>query len=93
MFYVIGFNLPGYLPEMEPYAVATPDTAKRAMIEELLRDAESAAQYGDEDLATELSEVAEDLNLTNIEEGWGEIIGNTSYWIEAKKGHMTEDVS
>lgn len=77
MGYTIGFNMPGYLPEMEPYTVDTADEAKRAMIDELLRHADST----DEPEATELSHAAEDLNLTDVSDGWDNTIGNTAYWI------------
>lgn len=76
--YTIGFNMVGYLPEMEPYTCDTADEAKRAMLDELDRDEDNAA---DEDTATELSHLGQDLNLSDVSDGWGAIVGNISYWI------------
>lgn len=78
MGYTVGFNMPGYLPEMEPYAVDTADEAKRAMIDEILRDADNA----ESDRADELSHLAEDLNLEDVSLGWSDTVGNIHYWIE-----------
>lgn len=73
--------MPGYLPEMEPYTLDTADEAKRAMIHELLLDADHAGDAGDESRAFDLSATAEDLNLSNVSTGWNAIIGNVAYWI------------
>lgn len=81
MTYTIGFNIVGYLPEMEPYTADTADEAKRAMIDELKRDEESALDGEGEPLANELCHAAEDLNLEDVSLGWSAIIGNVSYWI------------
>lgn len=78
MGYTIGWNMPGYLPEMEPYTVDTADEAKRAMIDELRRTADCADI---EDEATELTHVAEDLNLCDVSQGWDTTVYDTAYWI------------
>ena len=82
MSYTIGWNMPGYMPEMEPYTLDTEDDAKRAMIDELLRDAENAPS----NLATELSHTAEDLNLSDVSLGWDVTVGNIAYWITPTEG-------
>lgn len=82
--YTIGWNMPGYLPEMEPYTVDTADEAKRAMIDDLLY---MASEHADtEDDATELSNAAEDLNLCDVSTGWDATIGNLAYWIKPTEG-------
>ena len=81
MYYTIGWNMPGYLPDMEPYTVDTADEAKRAMIDELLRHADQVDE-GDSNLADEISHKAEDLNLCDVSTGWGETVGGLAYWIE-----------
>lgn len=85
MRYTIGWNMPGYLPEMEPYTVDTADEAKRAMIDELLRHADQVDE-GDHNIADELSHIAEDLNLCDVSQGWSETIDNLHYWITRTEG-------
>ena len=63
--FVVCVNMPGYMPEMEPYALPTYDEARRALIDEMLRDADAAGESGDESLAEDLTHTAEDLNLDN----------------------------
>jgi hypothetical protein len=79
MGYTIGWNMPGYLPEMEPYTVDTADEAKRAMIDELLRHADQANTEAE---AFVLTMQAEELNLTNVDAGWSFNVSNLAYWIE-----------
>lgn len=79
--YTIGWNMPGYLPEMEPYTVDTADEAKRAMIDELDRYADQLSDSGYENRAVELAFAMEDLNLEDVSKGWSTTIGNLNYWI------------
>jgi hypothetical protein len=73
--YVIGNNMPGYLPDSEPFAVDTFEDAKQALIDELLW----AAEYAEEEEATDLTHAAEDINLWSRPDSV--TIGNTAYWI------------
>lgn len=75
--WVAGYNMPGCLPEMEPFATAVHEDAKRFLIDELLRHADSEAV--EEDEAITLTHSAEDLNLVNG--AWDDTIGNTAYWL------------
>ena len=80
----VGWNMPGYLPEMEPYKCETWEAAKALMIEEMDRIGDGLA-YGSDDAedqeeANSLSCEMEDLNLDSGPE-WGAIVRNTSYWI------------
>lgn len=64
--FVAGHNVPGYLPDCEPMECETFDEAKRALIEEMLHEADIAGQCetpeGD-NRADELAGAAEDVNL------------------------------
>ena len=84
--YTIGWNMPGYLPEMEPYTLDTADEAKRAMIDELERAADMSDAVNDHSIAEDLSNAAEDLNLCDVSNGWDATIGNLAYWITRTEG-------
>lgn len=76
--YVIGSNMPGYLPDSEPFTVTgTFDDAKRALIDEILFQADYA---NNEEEAEELTLAAEEVNL------WSDCddisVGNWVYWIQ-----------
>lgn len=75
--YIIGNNMPGYMPDAEPFAVVgTFDDAKQALIDEL-KFAEDYANNEEE--AEEYAEAAEDVNLWS---GPDTIrVGNLVYWI------------
>lgn len=101
--WVVGYNMPGYLPEMEPYAFTSFEDAKRSMIDELdragdhhfdvgdsLRESDPAESKRELAYADELSAVMEDLNLTS-EGDWGVIIANTSWWITYDADASLED--
>ena len=86
--YVVGWNMPGYLPESEPYAYQTWDEAKQALIDELERQADMTEPDDEEGqrLADESAGEAEDLNLSNGPE-WSTVIGNMAFWINATPAH------
>lgn len=89
--FIVGYNTPGYMPEMEPYECEDADTAKRALISEMLDDAANADMGESYELACDLSNTAEDLNLTDVSCGYYVTICDperehdlgTSYWIDA----------
>lgn len=67
------YNVPGCLPDMEPEEYDTFEEAKQACIEALL----SAADFAEcEQLAEELTSVAEDANLESGE-----------FWLTAPDGY------
>lgn len=88
--YSYGFNTPGYLPESEPNMAEDSDSAKRALIDEILRHADHADDSEAHALASALSHAAEDLNLSDVSAGWGLTVCDpdrehdlgTHYWIE-----------
>lgn len=96
MGYIIGQNMPGYLPmdDEPPYVYDTADEAKRALIDEMLRDADFADQGGEHTLAECLSNEAEDLNLSDVSGGFSTIVCDpdrehdlgTCYWIDIAEG-------
>lgn len=93
MSYVVGYNTPGYLPEMEPYECDTADEAKLALIDEILNDAANADMGSNYELACNLSNSAEDLNLADVSCGYSVNITDperehdlgTCYWIEPRE--------
>jgi len=80
MSFVVVVNMPGYMPDAEPYALDSFDEAKRALIDEMLRDADAAGESGDEDLAESLTHAAEDLNLSSGPE-FCDVVGPLAYSI------------
>lgn len=90
--YVVGYNTPGYLPESDPYICEDADSAKRALIDDMLRhaDTDSRSDPDSEALSAELTLAAEDLNLTDVSEGYSVTICDperehdlgTHYWID-----------
>jgi hypothetical protein len=75
--YIIGSNMPGYLPDSEPYAVVgTFDDAKRSLIADLWYEEINAI---DEDEATDYSHAQQAVNLWS---GPNSIhCGQYVYWI------------
>lgn len=103
--YIAGWNMPGYLPEMEPATFETFDEAKRFIIDGMLSQADNLDNLARNEYATEedasfdhdeaesLSAAAEDLNLTgpDLSDCWGETIVNTAYWITFDGDATTDD--
>lgn len=59
--FVIGNNMPGYMPDAEPYTITgTLDDARRALIADLLWEADHAPNEED---AAFYTEAAEDVDL------------------------------
>lgn len=92
MSYIVGYNTPGYLPEGDTedfYVYDSEDEAKRDLIEIILNHADHADEGGSHSLAGLLSIEAEDLNLSNVSQGYSVIICDpdrehdlgTCYWI------------
>ena len=87
--FTVGHNMPGYLPEADNWSTTDWDSAKRACIDKMERDADFYDDYADvrgapefsHDLAEELSAICEDLNLSGGPD-FGAIVGNVAYWIE-----------
>lgn len=104
--WIAGYNMPGYLPEMEPAAFETFDEARRFIIDEMERAADAcderarmdndgseeakAYEEADHDEAESLSSAAEDLNLAS-EGDWGITVGNCAYWITFDSDATTDD--
>lgn len=97
MGYVIGQNMPGYLPndDSEPYIYDTADAAKRGLIYLMDRDADAADSLeGPCQLGNEIAAAMEDLNLTDCTGGYSVVVYDperehdlgTCYWIEIYQG-------
>ena len=73
--YVVGDNLPGYLPERDVQVCRTWADAKQALIDNLLNDQD----YCDEDEAEEMAAAAEDVNLWNGPDTI--LVARMAYWV------------
>lgn len=66
-------NMPGYLPDNGPDVIFGRDNAKRYVVDELLSRADHYAESGDETAAEQLTNMAEDVNLSG-RDGWGDVL-------------------
>lgn len=81
--YHAGWNMPGYMPEMDAsYPYESAEDAKEGMIDDLLRHADQADMVDDHNNAETLSSLAEDLNLSDVSNGWDGWTDELHYWIE-----------
>jgi hypothetical protein len=76
-YYAAGWNMPGYMPEMDVAHFDNFDDAKRYIIDEMLSVADSVE---DEDDAEEITNDAEDVNLESREFVYGPYDGYV-YWV------------
>lgn len=77
--YVVGFNMPGYMPDSEPSIFDDADEARASLADEMRRSAET-----EEESAEELEEAADALELLSSDEAgaeWGRTIGQFHYWL------------
>lgn len=89
--FAVGYNMPGYMPEMDICYCETADEAKRCLIDMMDMHADSAFEVESHNLANELTFAYEDLNLCDVSGGYSVIICDpdrqhdlgTHYWIEA----------
>ncbi len=82
MNYVVGHNMPGYLPESDPWISSDWEEARNALLEDMDRHADSLADF--EDDASELFELESaitDLGTAAAGTEWGWTVGNTAYWL------------
>lgn len=81
--YVAGYNIPGFLPEVEPATFDTFDEAKRFVIDELLLAADDCAAAENEAGAEELTAIAESVNLESGPFSWdASHVDGYAYWVE-----------
>lgn len=77
--YVVGFNMPGYMPDSDPAEVDDADDARASLADEMRRSAET-----EEESAEELEAAANALEILSSEEEcaeWGRTIGQFHYWL------------
>lgn len=77
--YVVGLNMPGYMPDSEPSIFDDADEARASLADEMRRSAET-----EEESAEELEEAADALELLSSYEAgaeWGQTIGQFHYWL------------
>ena len=78
-----GWNMVGYMPEMEPATFETFEDARDWMVEEMERWADHLEDFHDKDSeVAEMIEAAESL-ATETGPEWGDIVSNESFWINA----------
>ena len=88
--YVVGYNTPGYMPEMEPYECDTLESAREALLDELDRAADFAC-YESNALTMEYESAIKDLRTADISGGYSITVSDSepdshdlgiAYWIE-----------
>lgn len=88
----VGCNMPGYLPYADPYVVEGAESAKSAMIDELARDAEHAADGDDHEIAKEIDNAGRELADADVSQGWQTIVGGLCYFITPTEEPVDEDL-
>jgi len=103
--WITGTNMVGYMPESTVWTHESFDSARLAMVDELMRDAEryywdSDIEGGSESailhaLALECEEAASALETyeppSDSVPEWSEVIGNEAYWINAEVSRQSAD--
>ncbi len=80
--YVVGHNMPGYLPESDPWITDDWGTARAALKEDMERHADSLADFEEDgDELTDLERAIDDLGTAPAGTEWGWTVGNTAYWL------------
>lgn len=85
--YVVGHNMPGYLPESDPWITTDWETARDALLEDMERHADSLTDLpdvrsGDDlDELDDLERAIDDLHKAPVGTEWGWTVGNTAYWL------------
>ena len=84
MKYVAGWNMPGYLPEMDVADFDTFDEAKQFIIDELLEQADQSGALDENDLADDFDEAAQDTNLETRPFSVGPL-DQYLYWVDERE--------
>lgn len=85
--YVVGHNMPGYLPESDPWITSDWESARDSLLEDMDRHADSLADF--EDDVTERA--MDDLRKAPAGTEWGWTVGNTAYWLSFTDEEVSED--
>lgn len=92
MHYIVGHNVPGYMPETESYPCETLEEARSVLIADLLNAADGYGMGDQEDIAEEYAAAAEDVNLWSSADSvllpcvGGEYDLGTVWWIVEAEG-------
>jgi hypothetical protein len=95
---IVGWNMPGYMPDSEPFRVDDASDAREALATEMEERADAIDEANDEgdlerhDEKTELREQAALLRDSDCEE-YGRTIGNTHYWFTTVNEKNPQDDS
>lgn len=76
--YHVGKNIPGYLPESDVDIASDADEAKRLLIAEIDSFGDSLFEIGEKDLADASSSEMQDLNLTDVTDGYSTTLRTSS---------------
>ena len=84
--WVVGYNMPGYLPEMDPWVTSDWEQARDYLISEIERSAEYAFEVGEIGEGVDddpYDDAIAELKALEPDSEWGDIIGDLSYWLNA----------
>lgn len=83
--WIVGFNMPGYMPDSDPHECDTFEEAKECMIEDLEHSAESADETTEEGAAeiAQIEDVIPRIRVIAMPEEIGITIGKWHYFISA----------
>lgn len=94
MNWVVGYNMPGYLPENDPWVTDDWESARDALVDELERDAEFAVEPGGEGIDVTLyNDAIAELKALESGQEWATTIGNLAYWLNATDQEPEDDES
>lgn len=90
--FTVGHNMPGYLPEADPWSCETWEQAKLVLIDDMEHDLDGLAEMNSGpdhagDFVGRMGELEE--AITDLKEAtgpeYGAIVGDTSYWIACEE--------
>jgi len=93
--YVVGVNMPGYMPDSDPVACETAEDARDYLHNSMIEDAEREAEPdGNNKAAEELRAAAAELAEQDAEQGaaeYGRTIGGLHYWLIFEPGKLADE--
>jgi hypothetical protein len=98
--YVVGHNMPGYLPESEPWITADWESARNSLIFDLEKHADNLADILDDgdDLTdgplaaiNSIDAMIADLRALTPGSEWGDSVDNTAYWLSLTDEEVSGD--
>jgi hypothetical protein len=84
--YVVGYNMPGYLPESEPHEYETFEEAREAMVYELEIHRDGYVEAGIETGWIMIDHLLVDLQWHTTGPSWDGSDGSYAFWIISETG-------